>query len=67
MCSGKWSAAGCDLGPLAPRELSFPRRCEHLFTSLIGPLALVVLVTVACLVPMKRALSVDPVILLREQ
>ena len=35
--------------------------------SLIGPLALVALVTVACLVPMKRALSVDPVILLREQ
>jgi MacB-like periplasmic core domain/FtsX-like permease family len=40
---------------------------EHVFTWLAGPLALVALIIVACLVPMRRALSVDPAILLREQ
>jgi hypothetical protein len=39
----------------------------HLLSWFIGPLAILVLVVVAGLVPMRRALSVDPVILLREE
>jgi hypothetical protein len=38
-----------------------------LLTWLLGPLSLLVLVTIACLVPVRRALNVDPLILLREQ